>query len=98
MDSLSYDYVDGHYDQDYTYHFNPHFSNGNAVPIVSGSNWPDKHPVRTGHALYASRDENGFYFLLIKTEGDLWMPHEFTKLKSWINGEKTYFKGMKPKD
>ena len=98
LDSLSHDYVEGHYDQDYTYHFNPQFSYGNAVPIVSGSNWPDKQPISTEHALYASRDENGFYILLIKTEGELWMPRDFTKLKSWINGEQTYFKGMKPKD
>ena len=98
LDSLSYDYVEEHYDQDYTYHFNPRFSYDNAGPIVSGSDWPDKRPVKTEHALYASRDENGFYFLLIKTEGDLWLPRGFTKLKSWIYGEKTYLKGMKPKN
>lgn len=88
IDSLAYDYVEAHYDQDYSYHFNPRFSYENNVSILSGSNWPDKKPVRTEYQLSTYMDDDGFYFVSISTEGELWMPRRFSTLKSWINGER----------
>ena len=88
IDSLAYDYVEAHYDQDYSYHFNPCFSHNNNVSIVSGSNWPDKKPVSTEYQLSTYMDDDGFYFVSISTEGELWMPRGFSTLKSWINGER----------
>lgn len=92
LDSLAYDFTIPHYDQDYTYHFNPRFTCGNVSPIVSGSNWPDKQPVQTEYGLSAYLDEDGFYFLVITTKGELWMPRNFANLKSWINGERVPLK------
>lgn len=90
LDSLTYAYVNQHYDQDYTYHFTPQFSqsSGYSIPLISGSNWPDKQPVQTSYQLGAYWDEDGFYFTSITTEGELWMPRDYTKLKSWVNGER----------
>lgn len=86
LDSLTYGYVTAHYDQDHTYHFNPRFAYGNAVTLVSGSNWPDHKPVDTEYLLSIYCDEAGYYVLSVVTEGELWMPRNFVSLKSWVNG------------
>ena len=88
IDSLTYDYVEAHYDQAYNYKFNPRFSYHNSVSIVDGSTWPDKKPVTTEYRLSTYMDEDGFYFVFITTEGELWIPSRFSKLKSWINGKR----------
>lgn len=98
IDSLTYDFTIPRYDQDYTYHFHPRFTYNNLTQMISGTNWPDKDVVLKEYLLGAFMDEDGYYFLSIIAEGDLWIPRDFVKLKSWINGEKTYLKGMKPKD
>ena len=43
------------------------------------------------HGIYCAADEQGFYFLVTKTQGALWIPKEFTKLKSMVNGKKEYY-------
>ena len=70
----------------------PRFSYHNDVVIVSGSGWPDKQPVDTDYLLSTYMDDDGFYFLFVTTEGEIWMPRDYPKLKSWINGERTYRK------
>lgn len=98
LDSLTYNYVTEHYDQDYTYRFNPRFYINNLTHIVSGSNWPDKSPIHKEYMLNASRDEDGYYILFTTTEGEPWVPEGFTKLKSWINGKAIYLKDKKIKE
>lgn len=95
LDSLTYDFIIPRYDQDYTYHFRPRFYNNNLSQMISGSNWPDKAVVLSEYLLGAYMDEDGYYFLSIITEGDLWIPRDFAKLKSWVNGERTYLKRKK---
>ena len=92
LDSLSHAYVETHYDQDYSYHYHPRFSYNNNVTLVSGGNWPDKQPVDTDYYLCTYMDDDGFYFLSVTTEGEIWMPRDYPKLKSWINGQRVYRK------
>lgn len=92
LDSLSCDYVCRHYNQSYNYYYNPRFSLNNNTIIVSGSNWPDKQPVTMDYLLSTYMDDDGYYFLSVTTEGEIWMPRDYPKLKSWINGERTYRK------
>ena len=42
-------------------------------------------------------DDFGYHFLVAQTQGSLWVPFYWPSLKSFINGKKTYFKGMRPK-
>lgn len=88
IDSLAYDYVSAHYDQTYNYKFNPRFSYHNDISIVDGSTWPDKKPITTEYRLSTYMDEDGYYFVSITTEGELWVPRDYPNLKSWINGER----------
>lgn len=90
LDSLSHAYVETYYDQDYSYHYHPRFSYNNNVTIVEGGNWPDKKPVDMNYHLCIYMDDDGFYFLYATTEGEIWMPRDYPKLKSWINGQRTY--------
>lgn len=95
LDSLTYDFTIPRYDQDYTYHFRPRFTSGNLSQMISGTNWPDKTEVLKEYLLGAYMDEDGYYFLSIIAEGDLWVPRDFAKLKSWVNGERTYLRRKK---
>lgn len=92
LDSLTHDYIENHYDQAYSYTFNPRFSYNNDVIIVTGGNWPEKKPVDTDYLLSTYMDDDGFYFLFVTTEGEMWMPRNYPKLKSWINGKREFLK------
>lgn len=95
LDSLAHDYVDRHPEQLYRYYFTSSFPSGKLKDIVHG---PAYYPTPISYNLSCMRDGDGFHILSITTDNELWIPREWTKLKSWINGEKTYLKGMKPKD
>ena len=41
-------------------------------------------------------DDFGFHFIIAQTRGVEWVPRNWPSIKTFINGEKTYFKGMKP--
>ena len=92
LDSLTHDYIERHYDQAYSYTFNPRFSYNNDVIIVTGGDWPAKKPLDTDYLLSTYMDDDGFYFLYVTTEGEIWMPRNYPKLKSWINGKREFLK------
>ena len=50
------------------------------------------------YELKALADDTGFYILSINTKGELWIPRNWPRLKSYVNGERVYLKGMKPKE
>ena len=95
LDSLAHDYVDKHPEQLYRYYFTSSFPSGKLKDIVQG---PEYSRDPKSYNLSCMRDGDGFHILSITTDSELWIPREWTKLKSWINGEKTYLKGMKPED
>ena len=43
-------------------------------------------------------DDFGFHFIIAQTRGTQWVPRNWPSIKTFVNGEKTYFKGMKPND
>lgn len=95
LDSLTHDYVDRHPEQLYRYHFASSFPNGKLKDIIEG---PEFFQTPISYNLSCMRDEDGFHILSITTESELWIPRDWQKLKSWINGKKIFLKGMKPKD
>lgn len=47
---------------------------------------------KLGYDLKALANNAGFYILSINTKGELWIPREWPRLKSYINGERVYRK------
>lgn len=88
LDSLTFDYVEQHPEQYYEYHFTSGFSYRNLGEMVSGSDIEGD----CSYSLQSSADDKGFYFLTFTTKGELWVPREWRKLKSYINGELIYLK------
>lgn len=100
VDAATLKYILLHPEQTYEYKYNTFFNSPNYRPRY------DQEMIRTitrnkdgiQNFVYIGADEKGYYFLLLNTKGSLFFPKEFSSLKSFVNGEKTYFKGMKPKD
>ena len=99
IDAATQKYIFLHPEQTYRYRYDTHFNsldhriNWNQQ-MLSSTTW-NKEGLQD--FVYVVADEKGYYFLLFRTKGSLWFPREFSSLKSIINGEKTYFKGMEPK-
>ena len=94
LDSLTHSYVDSHPEQYYTYTFSSDFRYGNLRDMVLGQDFKDD----SNYSLKALADETGFYILSINPKGELWIPRDWPRLKSYVNGERVYLKGMKPKE
>lgn len=94
IDSLAHSYVDSHPEQYYTYTFSSDFRYGNLRDMVLGQDFKDD----SNYSLKALADDTGFYILSINTQGELWIPRDWPRLKSYVNGEMVYLKGMKPKE
>lgn len=99
VDAATLKYVLLHPEQTYEYKYNTFFNSPNYWPRY------DQEMIRTitrnkdgiQNFVYIGADEKGYYFLLLNTKGNLFFPKEFSSLKSFVNGEKTYYKGMEPK-
>lgn len=99
VDAATLKYILLHPEQTYEYKYNTFFNSPNYRPRY------DQEMIRTitrnkdgiQNFVYIGADEKGYYFLLLNTKGNLFFPKEFSSLKSFVNGEKTYFKGMEPK-
>ena len=88
IDSLAYDYVNRHPEQHYHYFYYSTNSNFRLRNIlVSYGNYCENL-----YFLGYYRDEEGLHFLSTTTDGELWMPKEWTKIKRWVNGKATYRK------
>lgn len=94
IDSLAHCYVDSHPEQYYTYTFSSDFRYGNLRDMVRGQDIKGD----ASYELKALADDTGFYILSINTKGELWIPRDWPRLKSYVNGERVYLKGMKPKE
>ena len=44
-----------------------------------------------GNSIQIQHADRGFHFLVLQTRGVEWVPLEFLKLKSFVNGKKVYF-------
>lgn len=94
LDSLAHNYIDQHPEQPYSYNFTSYFPYRNLGSIVNGCSYKGSND----YSLKGMRDKEGnFHILSISTKDELWIPSDWPILKSWINGEKVYLKGMAPK-
>ena len=93
LDSLAYGYISAHPEQAYVYEFTPPYFPINLCDMVKGV----EHKGSDEYYLSFLRTQEGFHILSLRNKGERWVPREWWKLKSYINGKKTYFKGMEPK-
>ena len=94
IDSLAHSYVDSHPEQYYTYTFSSDFRYGNLRDMLRGQDMKGD----ASYEVKALADDTGFYILSINTNGELWIPRDWPRLKSYVNGEMVYQKSMKPKE
>ena len=85
---LALDYVNQHPEQPYEYRFSSRFPYLNITELVEGSGWKSD----TDYSLRCMRDDDGYHILCLTTQGELWIPKDWPKLKSYINGEMVYRK------
>ena len=99
IDATTLKYILLHPEQTYEYKYNTFFNSINYMPRWGQEMLRTTTLNKDGiqNFVYIGADAKGYYFLLLDTKGSLWFPKEFSSLKSFINGEKTYFKGMEPK-
>lgn len=86
LDSIVLDYVNQHPEQTYIYNYSSKFPYGNLLVKVQGLNINADSDYHLSYMM----DEDGYHFLVITTQGELWVPRDWHKLKSYINGEKVY--------
>ena len=94
------DYIYNHPQQTHQYSFDTRFT-----PIPADRREQQQQMLRVWnvegdlhhHFVFVCSDPLGYYFMLCDTKGSLWVPRESLRLKSFINGKKVYFRGMKPK-
>ena len=88
IDSLTHDYVNRHPEQHYHYFYYSTNSDFRIRNILgSYGNYRENQ-----YSLGYYRDEEGLHFFSTVTDGELWMPKEWTKIKRWVNGKATYRK------
>ena len=70
----------------------------------SAQHFPSAKLLGHSYGLYSDNDnyyfffylrEDGLHILSITSKGEGWMPTEWEKLKSWVNGKREYLKGAK---
>ena len=88
IDSLVHDYVNHHPEQQYHYFY---YSTNHDFRIrnILGSIGKYRENL---YFLGYYRDEEGLHFFSTTTDGELWMPKGWTKIKRWVNGKITYLK------
>lgn len=102
LDSLAYDYLTKHPEQPYDYQFRE----GGFIESTRSHSYGGLPNNVKGNILNGSdefflcckREEDGNYHILtLNSKGVYWVPRDWASLKSYINGEKVYIKGMEPK-
>lgn len=101
LDSLAYDYLTKHPEQPYSYEFTSGFPESSGSHVIEGLGGFLEGKDKKDNAVYylrCKREQDGNYHILtLNSKGAYWIPKDWASLKSYINGEKVYIKGMEPK-
>lgn len=98
LNSITEQYIEQHPEQIFTYEFDNKFNpcgKGFAEGYEASSQVLYAVPVNDYKECYRIRcaeNAQGYHILVFKTKGVLWIPREWSKLKSIVNGKKTYVK------
>ncbi|MBR5655816.1 MAG: DUF4251 domain-containing protein [Prevotella sp.] len=89
--AVAHDYVNNHPEQEYYYSYY------NAFPAVNELHYIIQTDCEEGEDDYYLgyyRDMAGLHIVSVTTKGELWIPKDWQKLKSWVNGTRDYLKEM----
>ena len=88
LDSLTYDYINRHPEQPYEYDFTTR------IPVLNPGDllWGLSYEGSAEYNLKWVQDSDGYHILFLTTKGELWMPEDWRKLKSYVNGKLEYRK------
>ena len=88
LDSLTYDYINRHPEQPYEYDFTTR------IPVLNPGDllWGVPYENSDDYNLKFMLDQEGYHILFLTTKGELWMPRDWRKLKSYVNGKLEYRK------
>ena len=84
--------------QDFYFRYNYHTTLFNRMWESILNCYTEPNNQRGCYSIDMAYDDFGFHFIIAQTRGVEWLPQNWPSIKTFINGEKTYFKGMKPKD
>ena len=93
IDSLALKFTNRWQDRYYEYHYGASLERSPSIMLAVYS----RHISET-NSIQVRTGNHGFHFLILNTRGVEWIPTEWFRLKSFINGKKTYFEGMAPKE
>ena len=91
IDSLALKFTNCRQDRYYEYHYGVTLGGINSSMLSVYS-----HHISETNSIQVQAADHGYHFLILNTRGAEWIPTEWYRLKSFINGKKTYIEGMEP--
>ncbi len=88
LDSIAFAYVNAHPEQLYSYHKYTKYYTGSWSTLLEGSVY--RRYKEQVYELHSFLDDDGFHIVSITTIGNMWMPKDWKRLKSWTNGKRVY--------
>lgn len=93
IDSMALRFTNSRQSRYYEYHYGASFERRPSIMLAVFT----RHISETS-SIQVRAANHGYHFLILNTRGAEWIPTEWFCLKSFINGKKTYFEGMAPKE
>ena len=90
INDISLQYINEHPEQEYVYYYIEDFLKLNTLKELFRARISHS-PTSTYCYIYNAADQQNYYIFVTRTQGALWIPKEYTKLKSMVNGKKEYF-------
>ena len=91
IDSLAQKFTNSPQAKYYEYHYGVTLGGINSSMLSVYS-----HRISETNSIRVHTADHGYHFLILNTRGAEWIPTEWYRLKSIINGKKTYFDDMTP--
>lgn len=89
IDSLALKFTNCRQDRYYEYHYGVTLGGVNSLMLAVYT-----HHISETSSIRMEAINHGYHFLILNTRGAEWMPTEWYRLKSFINGKKTYIEGI----
>jgi len=93
IDSLAQNFTDCRQAKAYEYYYGASFQGSPSTMLTLYS-----RQISETNSIRVKAINHGFHFLILNTRGTEWIPTEWYRLKSFINGKKVYFEDLMPKE
>ena len=93
IDNMALRFTNSRQSRYYEYHYGASFEKGPSIMLAVFT----RHISET-NSIQVRTANHGYHFLVLNTRGVEWIPTEWYSLKSFVNGKKTYFESMAPKE